>query len=285
MLRIAASSEGFREARQIIADASDDPGAYFAPRLRDWHNSCISACIAANFDRCEALDGMQAVIGSGRNIQRGAYNIPLNDQGSKSAISRVPSLRCGLLRRLRYWDLNRPVDGLTDFAVNNLSIAATLLPPGVVVGTIKTICNAWPTATRFHHKKSQNDGDGKCIFCGLPRSDRLTHYLACPILREGWRFAAGPRQFPNGRQATLAFFCLARTMTEEEVTVVCIINDAFLKTFNAVRTGASPERAGQIIKARLRFWSLKSNSRYGKILRDHLTKARGVHGGGAGDPL
>ena len=112
------------------------------------------------------------------------------------------------------------------------------------------------------------------MFCGLPWFDRAMHYLSCPVLRDGWRRTAAPTRFPNGRQATIETFCLSKEMTEEEIFITCIINDAFLKAFNCVRTGANPNRAEFLIKSRLRFWSMRSNNEYGSFSRGWIGQAR-----------
>ena len=198
----------------------------------------------------------------------------LDSQRPILAKLRVPPLFQGIRRSMKYWDISRDPDELAENTIANLVIAATRLPAGVVVSALKTLCNAWPTATRFHHKRHQMKGGGACLFSGLPRFDRVMHYLSCPVLRDGWRRAAGHIRIPNGRQDTIETFCLSKKMTEEECCITCIINDAFLKAFNCVRTGANPNRAEFLIKSRLRFWSMRSNNKYGSFLRGWIGRAR-----------
>ena len=108
--------------------------------------------------------------------------------------------------------------------------------------------------------------------CGLERFDRVFHYMNCPVMEEGWRVAAGAFTFPNGRQWIIQQFCLGKSMTNEEIAISCIICDVFLKTFNSVRTGGNPARAMHLMKARMRFWSVRSDQ-YGNQIRNWIARS------------
>ena len=136
----------------------------------------------------------------------------------------------------------------------------------MVNSSLLLICNAWPTTMRYQHH-----GVGACRACGLPRIDHAFHFLMCPVTKEAFRSTGVVFTFKNGRQAVIRHHGMFDPHADNEVVKTCVINDVFLKTYNALRTGTQVERIGQVMRARLRFWATHRGSSYGHFLRQWIS--------------
>ena len=62
--------------------------------------------------------------------------------------------------------------------VSNLSCMARFVKPFVFTAVIKTVCNAWPTYTRYGHNLAS-----PCRFgCFAVAGGDLRHYPFCPVV-------------------------------------------------------------------------------------------------------
>ena len=136
----------------------------------------------------------------------------------------------------------------------------------MVNGTLLLICNAWPTTMRYQHH-----GVGACRACGLPRMDHAFHFLMCPVTKAAFRSTGVDFTFRNGRLAVIRQHGLFDTLDTVELMKTCVVNDVFLKTYNALRTGTRIDRIGHVMRARLRFWSTHRGSSYGQFVRQCIS--------------
>jgi hypothetical protein len=81
-----------------------------------------------------------------------------------------------------YWNLGDAStltsDSIVDAQLNRLRVIFASVHYSVGLACMRTFCNAWNTAARFH------SGAKPCCFCGLPGGDSLEHIAACDTIME-----------------------------------------------------------------------------------------------------
>ena len=155
--------------------------------------------------------------------------------------------------------------------MENLKTINEYLPDGVGSAVLKTMCNAWPTGIRFKKTTSGTFCSRKnnpCLVCGKNKGDQQLHYLECAVFTEAIQKIFPHYEPPCGKRSTIERFCMTTARDTQGILADGIVCDAILKTYNAIRTGMSPSKLANYMKARLRFWSNNHPRTYGAVLRN-----------------
>jgi len=116
-------------------------------------------------------------------------------------------------KKLARWKLPSPLGTLARRARKRAQWLSKLVAPRVLATIFRTWWNGWCTARRFQKI-------GKCVFGCSPRADdSIEHYMWCPFTTQ----MASRLGISVGRYGPEFFLCLARGMTEREVTTMSVI--------------------------------------------------------------
>ena len=126
-------------------------------------------------------------------------------------------------RRLLYWDLGScstlSADFVTDTITKRVRQMFESLHYNIGMASIRTLCNAWNTSSRFHSEAR------RCCYCGAADQDSIKHLAVCTVLT---RFSDNAMDEPlllTDRDA-IAFFIGAPPFVED----ACVLTHGILVT-------------------------------------------------------
>ena len=125
MARATCNSDAYDNFISSTADLRQHANAWLAPRLRNWHACTSCATMEANFNLCEAIEGMQSAVSS-KTIQKDVYHALLATGGEDANLTMLPSSISGLSQRLAFWEVGEGYQ----HTMTNLQMLASYLPQG-----------------------------------------------------------------------------------------------------------------------------------------------------------
>ena len=166
-IRLVASSATFNDATSAIDEAHQSEDCILAPPLQSWYKNSIIYTLRATWDAHYKIHNIRPLMTHNQlhGRQRKLYNI-IDRKATKERAFLI------LDRRLKYW-------GCEDIESSRKRVLDMLnsdLAPSIKFTILRTVCNAWRTATRFHSEPNV------CLFGCAGSPDSLQHYLVCPLI-------------------------------------------------------------------------------------------------------
>jgi hypothetical protein len=135
-------------------------------------------------------------------------------------------------RRIEYWNVGNcstlPADIVIDTLTKRLQLLFASLHYTVAMASIRTVCNAWNTAARFHSEPKP------CCFCGLPGGDDVVHFASCPDVISVFDGSFDEVLTLNAKDELALFLGLPPFLEDHAILVHGICISAFLATHQSI---------------------------------------------------
>jgi hypothetical protein len=238
LYRVACKSKILNLCYDRIQEAHASDDALFLPRHRAWSALSSFENLLSNRKSLERI-GNELPDLCPYGLQRKVYNILRTELGNASLIATLKA-------RINHLFSPR-IDFSIPLIISNIKLVSSKAPPFITSALVRSICNAWPTASRF------KNGSTHCRFgCQAVGGDDFRHYPFCPIVLS---FMEGFPSFNDllwVKLNSLSHFLALHEVNWEDILRTAIWNDVILQTANAIRKEGGTEDPHRALHARLR---------------------------------